>query len=251
MEFEVWEPVYEQIRSEFGYGRAGDEQARDVLATLYREQITGDADQTVTETLRSLDFSGESVAIAGGADSLDGDLDTVDRADVVIGVSNAATRLQELGYRYDCMVTDLDKSPETAGELSRRGVPVFVHAHGDNIDLLETYVPKFDAISIVPTTQVRPVGPVLNFGGFTDGDRAAFIADEVNAKELHFPGWDFEDETVSPEKRRKLVWAGRLLCWLERRRNERFDVLDGLRDRFDTESLADGSSDDRPFEETP
>ena len=61
---------------------------------------------------------------------------------------------------------------------------------------------------------------VHNFGGFTDGDRAAFTADHFGAAELRFVGWDFEDPDVSPEKREKLQWAERLLHWLEGRRDE-------------------------------
>jgi len=34
-------------------------------------------------------------------------------------------------------------------------------------------------------------------------------------------------------KARKLDWAARLLRWLERRRNERFGILDGRRPELD------------------
>jgi uncharacterized Rossmann fold enzyme len=38
-------------------------------------------------------------------------------------------------------------------------------------------------------------------------------------------------------KRRKLAWAERLLYWLERRRGERFSVLDGRRNGIETSAL--------------
>ena len=60
-------------------------------------------------------------------------------------------------------------------------------------------------------------------------DRAAFLADHLGAARLSFPGWDFDDPGVGAEKRRKLRWAARLLAWLERRRDERFSVLDSRR----------------------
>jgi uncharacterized Rossmann fold enzyme len=78
---------------------------------------------------------------------------------------------------------------------------------------------------------------VYNVGGFTDGDRAAFLADHCGADRLTFLGWDFDDPEVGPMKRRKLAWAERLLYWLERRRGERFGVLDGRRDAIDDSSL--------------
>ncbi|MFC6736148.1 hypothetical protein ACFQEQ_07845, partial [Halolamina salina] len=73
---------------------------------------------------------------------------------------------------------------------------------------------------------------VRNFGGFTDGDRDAFLADALGAGELRFVGWQFDDPDVGELKARKLHWAERLLYWLETRRGERFVVLDGRREEL-------------------
>jgi hypothetical protein len=128
------------------------------------------------------------------------------------------------------MVTDLDKNPETVRTLTGESTPVAVHAHGDNRPLVEAWVPRCEGEWLLPTTQAEPAGPVENFGGFTDGDRAAFLADHFGAGEFVWPGWDLDDPTVDGTKRRKLEWAERLLGWLERRRDERFPILDGRRE---------------------
>jgi hypothetical protein len=227
MDFERWEPVYEAILADFGYDRAADERARDVLADL--------AEPFDLDRLSAVD--GATVAIAGAGPSLPEDLPLAREADVVIAASSAADVCLEAGLGVDAMVTDLDKNPGTARELTARGVPVAVHAHGDNLDAIREFVPTFDATSVLATTQAAPVGPVCNFGGFTDGDRAAFLADHLGAAELRFPGWDFDDPAVGEEKRRKLEWAERLLYWLERRRDDRFSVLDGRRDAVDRRAL--------------
>lgn len=232
MDFAEWEPIYEEILADFGYGRAGDERARDRLASLVEDELT-DPEKTVTATLSGLDFSGKSVAVAGGAPTLADDFEIVEAATAVVAASDAAHTLREHGYTVDCMVTDLDKTPETARELTHEGTPVAVHAHGDNIEALDVHVPELDSEWVLPTTQAGPTGPVRNFGGFTDGDRAAFLADELGAEQLRFAGWDFDDETVSEEKSQKLAWAGQLLYSLERRRDEEFAVLDGKRSRYD------------------
>ncbi|MFC6730447.1 6-hydroxymethylpterin diphosphokinase MptE-like protein, partial [Natronoarchaeum mannanilyticum] len=145
----------------------------------------------------------------------------------------AAERLRDRGVDVDLVVSDLDGTPETAIELAGSGTPVAVHAHGDNVATLREYVPRFDNQYLLPTTQAEPAGPVRNFGGFTDGDRAAFLADALDAGRLTFPGWDFDDPDVDPMKRRKLRWAERLLYHLERQRGERFDVLDGRREAIE------------------
>ncbi|WP_132060045.1 6-hydroxymethylpterin diphosphokinase MptE-like protein [Halorussus amylolyticus] len=223
MNYETWRPIYRRILDDFGYDPAGDERARDVLADL-----TGPFD------LNRFDWAGSRVAIAGAGPSLADELDRARSADAVVAASTAADALLDAGIAVDCMVTDLDKNPETARELTERGTPVAAHAHGDNVPAVREWIPRFDAEAVLPTTQAEPLRHVRNFGGFTDGDRAAFLADHLGAAELAFVGWDFDDPAVGPEKARKLRWAERLLRWLEIRRDEEFAVLDGRREAIDT-----------------
>ena len=222
MEFTEWEPIYETILDDFGYDRRADERARETLASM-TSPIPSDRFEAV---------DGATVAVVGAGPSLENPraLEPAREADVVFAASTAADVCLERGVSVDCMVTDLDKNPETARRLTYEGVPVAIHAHGDNVAQLEAVVPACDRSFVVPTTQARPQRPVINPGGFTDGDRAAFLADHFGAERLRFAGWDFDDDTVDPEKARKLEWAGRLLYWLERRRGEQFCVLDGQRE---------------------
>jgi uncharacterized Rossmann fold enzyme len=220
MDYQTWLPVYERILADFGFEKAGDERARDRLADL-----TDPFDEGCLDAV-----AGATVAVVGAAPSLDpGDAAIAD-ADLVFAASGAADTLRSVGVGVDLMTTDLDKTPSTARALTEAGVPVAVHAHGDNLDLVERWVPELVGDHVLPTTQAEPHGPVVNFGGFTDGDRAAFLADAAGADTLLFAGWAFDDPSVGPRKRRKLAWAERLLYWLERRRGERFSVLDGRRE---------------------
>ncbi len=227
--YSTWKPVYASILADFGFEQAADERARDRLADLLDTSVTVGPDR--------LDFSGETVAIAGAGPPLEAEADRATAADSVVAASTAADRLEVCGISVDCMVTDLDKNPETVARLTGAGTPVAVHAHGDNIPALETHVPTFDPRAVIPTTQAAPTDAVHNVGGFTDGDRAAFLADHCGADALTFVGWDFDDPTVDPMKRQKLVWAERLLLWLERRRGDRFGVLDGRRGAIDDTAL--------------
>ncbi|PHQ39428.1 hypothetical protein DJ69_06330 [Halorubrum persicum] len=223
MNFETFEPVYEAILADFGFDRAADERARDAAAEI----------ATPFPLDRLGDWRGDTVAIAGAAPTLADEVGIAREADVVVAASTAVDVLRERGVAVDCMVTDLDKNPDTAAELTREGVPVAAHAHGDNIPAVREWLPRFADAATLATTQAVPVGPVRNLGGFTDGDRAAFLADHVGAGRLVFPGWKFDDPDVGPMKARKLDWAARLLRWLERRRDERFGILDGRRGGLD------------------
>ncbi len=229
MRFDEWEPVYEAILESFGFDRAADERARDVLAS-----------QTTAFDLETLSpIRGATVAVAGAGPSLESAaaLERAREADVVVAASTAVDVLERHDVSVDCMVTDLDKNPETVRRLTETGTPVAVHAHGDNVPAVRTVVPDCVDEFVLPTTQAEPRGQVRNFGGFTDGDRAAFLADHLGAARLAFVGWDFDDPSVDAMKAQKLEWAERLLYWLERRRGERFAVLDGRRDGIDATAL--------------
>ncbi|MFC7137018.1 6-hydroxymethylpterin diphosphokinase MptE-like protein [Halobaculum litoreum] len=222
MEFTDWEPIYEAILTDFGFERAADERVRDRAAAY-----------ATAFDLDRLDCAGDTVAVAGAGPSLEADAALARDADRVFAASTATDRLADCGVETDAMVTDLDKNPDTGRRRTDRGAVVVAHAHGDNGPLVDEWLPRYDAAHTLVTTQAAPVDAVANFGGFTDGDRAAFLADACGADRLVFPGWDFDDPDVDGMKARKLDWAERLLRLLERRRGERFAVLDGRRDRVD------------------
>lgn len=227
MDFESFEPAYEAILADFGFGRAADERAREVLRA-FEPSGTLDAFASV--------LADRAVAVVAPGPPLPAELDVVRDADVVLAVSSAARVLRERDISVDAYVTDLDADPELAPALTRAGVPTAVHAHGDNVPAVREHLPDCDREHVLGTTQAAPRDPVVNVGGFTDGDRAAFLADHVGARSLSFAGWDLDDADVDPMKAKKLAWARRLLAWLERDRRARldsdvrFDVLDGHRD---------------------
>lgn len=226
MRIDDWRPIYETILDAFGFGERADQLARNRLARL-----------TAPFDLDRLDMQGQCVAVAGGAPCLEAEVRLAEQADVVIAASDAGARLASLGVEPALVVTDLDGAPADTLALARQGVPVAIHAHGDNVGALSRHVGRFPPAMVLATTQTDPVEGVYNAGGFTDGDRAAFLADELGAARLRFPGWEFDDPAVGAVKQQKLRWAQRLLRLLERRRDERFPVLDGHRSRIDLRRL--------------
>ncbi len=222
MEYDEWVPAYQSVLDAFGFDQTADEHTRDRLATL-----VANADPLAAPPVP---LDGVRVAIAGAADSLETDITSYQTVDAIIAASEAGHRLAAVGHPPDLIVTDLDGAPEATLSLAHAGVPTVIHAHGDNRAAIDRWVPEFPTGTVLPTTQAAPVDFVQNFGGFTDGDRAAFLADHFGAATLVFPGWTFDDPTVDAAKAEKLQWAARLLYWLERRRDDRFSILDGRRD---------------------
>jgi hypothetical protein len=200
--FEDWEPFYLQILSDFGFDRASDEEAARVLDRL----LPRDSLPLLRRRIR-----GKAVTVCGNAPSLEKELDRL--SGVVVAADRAADRLYRHGIRPSAIATDLDGATEEFMEMSRKGTVLVIHAHGDNIPLLEWWVPRLPG-PLVGTTQARPVGRVRNFGGFTDGDRAVFLVHALGASSVALAGFDLDDPSVNPVKRKKLLWARRLLSLL-------------------------------------
>jgi uncharacterized Rossmann fold enzyme len=202
MEFKDWEPHYCEILAYFGFDRAGDEEAARLLASLMsRDNLLSLAALTCDNP----------VTICGNAPCLKDELGKIHG--VVFAADAAADVLDVHGIRPDAVFTDLDGATDRLLELNEEGTIVVIHAHGDNIALLKHWVPRFKG-PLVATTQSSPLPHVHNFGGFSDGDRAVFAADELGAEQITLVGFDLDDKDVGPVKRKKLFWARKLLALL-------------------------------------
>lgn len=160
-----------------------------------------------------------AVTICGGSDSLGNEISLLEPGGFIVAADSAATVLADAGFGPDIIVTDLDGRVEDQLECSRRGSFVFVHAHGDNMPALERYAGRFLG-PVVGTCQCEPVPGVVNFGGFTDGDRAACICAQLGATKILLCGFDFEKPGTKSGKQsgiklRKLRWARHILQILQ------------------------------------
>ncbi len=200
MDFREWESHYKEILGYFGFDRAADEEAARILSTLMtRDNLLSLAAVTCDN----------DVTVCGNAPCLKDELDLIHG--VVFAADAAADVLDAHGIRPDAVFTDLDGTTDRLIELNAGGTIVIVHAHGDNIPLLKHWVPRFTG-PVVATTQSAPLRNVHNFGGFTDGDRAVFAADELGAASVTLVGFDLDDQNVEPMKRGKLMRARKLLA---------------------------------------
>jgi len=108
----------------------------------------------------------------------------------VISANGATEALINSGMYPDIVVTDLDGSFKAIFKAALNGAVVVLHAHGDNILALRKYLDKLLPYSTF-TTQLEPEGCLENFGGFTDGDRAVFLALKYGASRIFLVAMDF------------------------------------------------------------
>ena len=202
MRYEEWKPVYQEICEYFSFDPEDDERAARTAADLSQADASAD--------LRHL-IRGKVVTVCGNAPCLKDDLNKAEG--VIIAADAAAEVLVSAGITPDVIVTDLDGIDGYALDLNRRGTILVVHAHGDNIPRLQFWIPRIEG-PLILTTQGRPFANIRNYGGFSDGDRAVFMADACGASKVSIIGFDCDDPALSPIKKGKLIWARRLLMMI-------------------------------------
>ena len=203
MQFATWEPIYQAILQDFGFSRDRDEESAEHLAEILR------AREPVLHAAKAI-VTGQRVVVCGNAPNLDKELREIREKNAIFLAADGATAvLLEHNIVPDIVVTDLDGPFPAILKANLMGSIVVVHAHGDNLDALIRYAPKLERI--IGTVQCRPIPSLHNFGGFTDGDRCVFLAKELCAASIELMGFDFEDESVTPRKKRKLEWAKKLI----------------------------------------
>jgi len=214
MRWKFWRPWYDDIAQRLRLDQGADRRAAKGLnALLPRPNIEG---------LNNIIW-GRDCIVFGAGPSLDEDLAALEQAgylDKVLIAADGATSAV-LEYRNpDIVATDLDGAIEDQLEAWRRGAWLVVHAHGDNIAQVRMLLPKLNE-RVIGTTQVEPFGKLFNFGGFTDGDRAAFMAHELGASKIYLAGMDLGSKigrhSGDKDRERKLIKlkvCGELLAWL-------------------------------------
>lgn len=158
---------------------------------------------------------GRNVTVFGDAGSLEDDIGKTEPCGTLISAGSATERVLEAGVVPHIVVTDLDGNVGSQIEASSSGAVTLVLAHGDNYGAVARYVKEFTG-PLILTTQSRPFGTVMNYGGFTDGDRSVCTARHFGAKRILLEGFDFERPRLkagddSERSMKKLEWARRII----------------------------------------
>ena len=195
MKFEDWFPHYQLIRKKFGYSTEKDQRAAYILSKLISKPLN-------LKVLKKK-IHNKRVLVIGAGPDLEDHLNFIKKHSNLIKIAADGTVqfLLENNLYPDIVVTDLDGDMNYLKLASRHGSIMVIHAHSDNVELLKKHVPKFS--NIIGTTQVMPVKHVYNFGGFTDGDRCVFLADEFGAKDIILVGMCF-GKNIGPYSKSKL-----------------------------------------------
>ena len=225
-----WREHYAAIVHDFKFDPEADAAAARLLATLLQRPAG------VAELASRL--GGRDVHVVGASRAL-ASLDAHALPRPLVATDGACGRLAAAGVVPDVIVTDLDGDVAAQVACAARGALVCVAAHGDNVPALRRWAPRLS--NAIGTTQVPTEGQsqaqgqgegrgqgrgdadpgwwpppgIVATPGFTDGDRACFLAALGGAASVTLHAFDFETPGPSSRdpatKQRKLAWARRLL----------------------------------------
>lgn len=228
---DLWLEKYLEIAEIMDYDVARDRWAAENFAKALRARSI----EPPLDDLRRLLFR-KPVIVFGAGPTLDDYIDQLlctfpeayERF-TLISADGATQALVERGVSPHIVVTDLDGDIGSIFSAARRKSIIVVHAHGDNVEKVTQCMGEMFSVTkrVLGTTQVEPVPPLQNFGGFTDGDRAVFMAANYGASAIVLIGMDFgkvvgrrskpwlrHDVTAKGDKLKKLKIAYELVSWL-------------------------------------
>ena len=232
IEFRAW---YRKIVNDFNFVLQKDREARDLLSRILEKKTYSYNLEEVLHSFKENIQKKERICVYGCGPSLEESVDYIlsnlgknfFNNCVNLAADGAARLLNERIIPIDGIITDLD------GITKRdffKAKFVIVHAHGDNILLLEHFKNSIiNFTKIIGTTQAESTYNLINPGGFTDGDRilALIISFLLPQQELYLIGMDFDDIVgnyskpnqeknylADPIKLKKLQYALQIIEWL-------------------------------------
>jgi uncharacterized Rossmann fold enzyme len=221
-----WSPEYDRIAAEFGFEIEKERAASERLVVLLPKAALGRAEQRIRARIRGREVIVVGLAPRTGAPPV-WMLPRTEEPPALVVADGAAARCLAGGLVPDVVVTDLDGPVASEVTANARGALVLIHAHGDNVPEMERWTPQFPR-ELAGSWAGPPERGLVNFGGFTDGDRAAYLAEHVGAPRILLFGFDFEQvdatEPTPERKRRKLAAARRALDLLHREGNSRLEL---------------------------
>ena len=193
MDYEKWEPLYKKIMKDFNFSVENDIKAANILNQLFKNKNIS----SHINKLKNL-INNKKVIIFGAGPSLETSILKYKKrlTDYLkIAADGTTTFLLKNGIVPEIIVTDLDGRVSDQLKANSEGSIIIIHAHGDNIKKIKNYFTEFKG-ELIGTIQVNPepYDALHNLGGFTDGDRAIYLANHFNANKIYLMGFDFNNK---------------------------------------------------------
>ncbi|HZW56388.1 MAG TPA: 6-hydroxymethylpterin diphosphokinase MptE-like protein [Nitrososphaerales archaeon] len=199
---EWYEKFYVRIRDSLNLSERADTRSRDLLSRLLTEKGSNTEYGKIALLKEQSRKKRKRTVVFGAGPSLEEDLaglcEFVKHESnnlFVVAADGAADGLISEGIEPQILVSDLDSCSERVlidQSTKKEDYCLLVHAHGDNMSLISRIAPLLGRGNVLGTTQVLPLENVQNVGGFTDGDRACYLAAAfLHPEQIIIAGMDF------------------------------------------------------------
>jgi uncharacterized Rossmann fold enzyme len=192
MFYKDWEPIFEKIAEDFNYKLEDDMKSAKFLNKKLQDKKTFSINKLEELVKKKI------IVVFGAGPSLESSIlkykkDFSDK--ILIAADGSTSALLENDILPDIIVTDLDGKISDQIKANSEGSLTIIHAHGNNFARIKKHINDFNG-DILGTTQINPepFNKLFNFGGFTDGDRAIYLADHFHAKKICLIGFDYNGE---------------------------------------------------------
>lgn len=245
MEINNWKTYYNKIMNDFKFNKEDDLKS----AYILKDIINKEQNNISTDILKKI-IENKEIYIFGAGPSLKKHINQYlkeinnsknkqnDKITVVIAADGATKALLEKNIIPDIIVSDLDGDLNSIYYCNNKGSIIVIHAHGDNINLIKEHTPKLKNIMGSYQYPIE-IENLINYGGFTDGDRCCFLAEKFNGKKLILGGMDFgeyitkysrpniknEVEKGDEIKIKKLKYGEELVKWLKENGNCKIEFM--------------------------
>jgi len=222
---------YQRILETFGFDSGQDLHARDVLYDFLKDRDPALLIEAFSQTLTTKQplFFGAGPNLREHITYLDSHLHLPWNKYVIVAADGAAGALAAHDITPNLITSDLDGLTFSQMQhFLEQGVFLLIHAHGDNVDKLRDFQLLLQTFpNIIGTTQTPPRDPIINAGGFTDGDRGVYFCHHLTPPTTEFWlfGYEFGEkigqdskpdyehpQQITPVKRRKLQFCQALLA---------------------------------------
>jgi len=228
MQYKQWNSFYGKIAKDLNLKNEMEEKAAKIMDNLLKDKKKN----LLSEKNLNQLICDKEIVVFGAGPSLEKSIKKNKKMineKIKITADGATTALLKSKIQPDIIVTDLDGNISDQIKANDNGSKIIIHAHGDNIDKIKKHAISFNG-EILATIQInpKPYKYLKNFGGFTDGDRAVFLADHFQAKKIYLVGFDFNnqigqysfaDKKDKKRKIKKLEWCEKLIEILQKKKN--------------------------------
>jgi len=223
--------IYEQILQIFKFNKEKDVQARDILYEFRKEYDPELKIKSIESKMidKSLFFFGAGPNLIDHLKFVHDKIKSNRYGYFIVAADGSARALNKFSIIPDLIFSDLDGLNYKQIEIFlKKNSTIIIHGHGDNIEKIHSFKSLLSEPNenIICTTQVESRYPIINPGGFTDGDRSVYFCHNLTPADQEFTlfGYEFkhkigvfskneyeQDQAITPIKEKKLLLCKKLL----------------------------------------